>query len=342
MPIKFAINGFGRIGRPTFKVAIENPDIDIVAINDLTDNKMLAHLLKYDTNYGTLDKTVEAQDDKLIVDGKEYHAFSEPDPAKLPWKELGVDVVLECTGVFRKYEDAKKHLDAGAKLVIISAPGKGGPIKTFVRGVNDNEFDPKENTVIDNASCTTNSIAPVIKVLQESVGIEKAFLTTIHSYTADQNLVDGPHKKDLRRARAAAVNLIPTSTGAATATCDVVNGIEPAVFDGLSIRVPTPVVSLSDVTAVTKEDVTVEKVNELIKNAAGTDEYKGIIRYTEEELVSSDIKGTTYSGVFDSKLTNVVGGNLLKVIIWYDNEWAYSVRLVDQAIEYGKKIVSGV
>lgn len=339
MPIKFAINGFGRIGRPTFKIAIDNPDIEMVAINDLTDNETLAHLLKYDSNYGTYEKAVEAKGDKLVVDGKEYAALSEPDPGKLPWKELGVDVVLECTGAFRKYEDAKKHLDAGAKLVIISAPGKGGPIKTFVRGVNDDDFNPEEHKVIDNASCTTNSIAPVIQVLQEKIGIEKAFLTTIHSYTADQNLVDGPHKKDIRRARAAAINIIPTTTGAATATCSVVEGIEEAVFDGLSVRVPTPVVSLSDVTAVMKKDVTIEEVNKLIKEAAETEKYKGIIEYTEEELVSSDIKGTNFSGVYDSKLTNVVGGNLLKVVIWYDNEWAYSVRLVDQAIEYGKKIV---
>ncbi|MBU1167732.1 type I glyceraldehyde-3-phosphate dehydrogenase [Patescibacteria group bacterium] len=338
MPIKFAINGFGRIGRPTMKIALENPEIEMVAVNDLTDNKMLAQLFKYDSIYGTYPADVKATKDKLIIGDKEIRSFAEPDPAKLPWKELGVDVVLECTGVFRQYEDAKKHLDAGAKLVIISAPGKGGPIKTFVRGVNDDDFDPNKHKVIDNASCTTNSIAPIVQTLQEKIGIEKAFLTTVHSYTSDQNLVDAPHKKDPRRARAAAINIIPTSTGAATATCSVVEGIDAAVFDGLSLRVPTPVVSVSDITAVMKKDVTIEEINDIVKEASESDRYRGIIEYSEEDLVSSDIKGSNFSGVFDSKLTNVVGGNLLKIIIWYDNEWAYSVRLVDQAVEYGGKI----
>lgn len=337
MPVKFAINGFGRIGRPTFKIALENSEMEVVAINDLTDNQMLAHLLKYDSNYGVFPHEVKATANKLMIDGKEYHSLSEPDPEKLPWKELGVDVVLECTGAFTKYEKAKKHLDAGAKLVIISAPGKGKEIKTFVKGVNDHEFDPNAHKVIDNASCTTNSIAPVIEVLQRNIGIEKAFLTTIHSYTADQNLVDAPHKKDYRRARAAAINMIPTSTGAAVATSRVVRGLGDA-FDGISIRVPTPVVSVSDVVAVMKKDITAEEVNALVKKESESDRYKGIIGYTEDEIVSSDVKGSNFSGVFDSKLTNVVGGNLLKVVIWYDNEWAYSRRLVEQAIEYGKKM----
>lgn len=337
MPTKVAINGFGRIGRPTFKIAFDSKDVEVVAINDLTDNQMLAHLLKYDSNYGTYDKSVEATTDKIIVDGKEIVALSEPDPTKLPWGELGVDVVLECTGVFRTHEAASKHLEAGAKMVIISAPAKDGPISTFVRAVNDEAFNPEENKIIDNASCTTNSVAPPIEVLQRHFGIEKAFLTTIHSYTADQNIVDGPHS-DMRRARSAALNIVPTSTGAAKATCKVVDGIDSSVFDGLAFRVPTPVVSVSDVTALLSKDATPEEVNAVMKQESESERYAGILGYSEDEIVSMDIKQSSYSGVVDAKLTNVVGGNLLKLVVWYDNEWAYSTRLVEQAVDCGAKL----
>ncbi len=336
MSIKVAINGFGRIGRPSFKIAMDMEGIEIVAINDLTDNNTLAHLLKYDSNYGVYEKSVESSENALIIDGKEIPAFSEPDPTKLPWGDLGVDVVLECTGVFRTHEKASLHVEAGAKMVIISAPGKDGPISTFVRAVNDSSFDPEKNTIIDNASCTTNSVAPPMEVLQRRFGVEKAFLSTIHSYTSDQNLIDGPHK-DMRRARSAALNIIPTSTGAAQATCKVVEGIDASTFDGLSFRVPTPVVSVSDITALLSREVTAEEVNTALKEESETERYKGIIGYTEDEIVSMDIKKSSFSGVIDSRLTRVVGGDLLKLVVWYDNEWAYSTRLVEQALDCGKR-----
>lgn len=336
MAVKLAINGFGRIGRPSFKAALDNPEVEVVAINDLTDNATLAHLLKYDTVYGKYDKEVKAEGDKLIIDGKEYMALSEPDPEKLPWKDLGVDVVLECTGVFRKEKDARKHITAGAKMVILSAPGKEGNIQTYVKGVNDTKYQPKVGEIIDNASCTTNCIAPIMEVLCSKFGVEKALMTTIHSYTADQNLVDGPHK-DLRRARAAAENTIPTTTGAAVATGKAVPEIDGS-FDGLSIRVPTPVVSLADIVAVMSKEVTAEEVNQAFKEMAETDRYRGIIGVTEEPIVSSDVIGCPFSTYIDLALTNVIKGDLLKVIAWYDNEWAYSLRLVDQAVSYGKII----
>lgn len=336
MSINVAINGFGRIGRPSFKIAMENPDINIVAINDLTDINVLAHLLKYDSNYGTYQKNVEVKEGALVVDGKEIKVFSEPNPANLPWKEHEVDVVLECTGVFRTKEKASGHIEAGAKLVIISAPAKGGDVTTCVRGVNDEEYSPVEGDVIDNASCTTNSIAPVVEILERHFGIEKAFLTTIHSYTADQNLVDAPHS-DLRRARGAAANIVPTSTGAATATCSVVDGIDSSSFDGLAFRVPTPVVSVSDITALLSKDVSIEEINSALEEESKSERYSGILGFSMEELVSSDVRMSPLSGLVDGKLTNVTGGNLAKVVIWYDNEWGYSNRLVEQAIEYGKK-----
>lgn len=335
MPTRIAINGFGRIGRPTFKIAFDRDDIEIVAINDLTDNEMLAHLLKYDSNYGVYDKDVRVDGDKLYVDNTEILALSERDPEKLPWGDLNVDVVLECTGVFRTHEAASKHITAGAGMVIISAPAKDGPVSTFVRGVNDDQFNKEENKVIDNASCTTNSIAPIMEVIDRVFGVEKAFLTTIHSYTADQNLVDGPHG-DMRRARSAAMNIVPTSTGAAKATCKVVDGIDSSTFDGLAFRVPTPVVSVSDVTAVLSKDVSIEDVNAALKEAADSDRYMGVIGYSEDELVSMDLKQSSFSGVVDSKMTNVVGGNLVKLVVWYDNEWAYSARLVEQAVDCAK------
>lgn len=335
MPTRIAINGFGRIGRPTFKIAFDRDDVEIVAINDLTDNDMLAHLLKYDSNYGVYDKNVRVDGDKLYVDDKEILSLSERDPEKLPWDELNVDVVLECTGVFRTHKAASKHITAGAGMVIISAPAKDGPVSTFVRGVNDDKFNKEEHKVIDNASCTTNSIAPIMEVIDRVFGVEKAFLTTIHSYTADQNLVDGPHG-DMRRARSAAMNIVPTSTGAAKATCKVVDGIDSSTFDGLAFRVPTPVVSVSDVTAVLSKDVSIDDVNVALKEAADSDRYMGVIGYSEDELVSMDLKQSSFSGVVDSKMTNVVGGNLVKLVVWYDNEWAYSTRLVEQAVDCAK------
>ncbi len=331
-----AINGFGRIGRPTLKIALDNPELDVVAINDLTDNSTLAHLLKYDSVYGIYEKEVKATEDTITVDGKEIKALSEPDPEKLPWKELGVDVVIESTGVFRKEKDVKKHLDAGAKIVIISAPAKEGNINTFVKGVNDQDMKDSDR-IIDNASCTTNCIAPVMEILERHFGVEKSMMTTIHSYTADQVLVDGPHK-DLRRARAAALNIIPTSTGAAKATGKTVPAVE-GNFDGLSIRVPTPIGSLADITALLKKDTTSEEINSILKEEATSDRYKGILEVTEEPLVSSDIIKNPHSSIVDLSLTNVVGGNLAKLISWYDNEWGYSNRLVEQSIDLAKIIL---
>lgn len=337
MAINIAINGFGRIGRPSFQIALDNPDVNIVAVNDLTNIETLAHLLKYDSNYGVYKKSVEISNGNLVVDGKEIQVFAEPDPNQLPWGDLGVDVVLECTGVFRTKEKASGHINAGAKLVIISAPAKDGDVTTCVRGVNDTEYSPKAGDVIDNASCTTNSIAPVVEILEREMGIEKAFLTTIHSYTADQNLVDGPHS-DLRRARSAAMNIVPTSTGAATATCAVVDGIDSSSFDGVAFRVPTPVVSVSDITALLSKDTTIDEINEVLKKESESERYAGVLGFSMEELVSMDLKQSPLSGVVDGKMTNVVGGNLVKVVIWYDNEWGYSNRLVEQAARYGKQI----
>ena len=336
MPYKMAINGFGRIGRPTLKIALDNPDVDVVAINDLTDNATLAHLLKYDSVYGIYDKEVKATEGTITIGGKEIRALSEPDPAKLPWKELGVDVVIESTGVFRKEKDVKKHLDAGAKIVIISAPAKEGNINTFVKGVNDQDMNDSDK-IIDNASCTTNCIAPVMEILERHFGVEKSMMTTIHSYTADQVLVDGPHK-DLRRGRAAALNMIPTSTGAAKATGKTVPAVE-GKFDGLSIRVPTPVGSLADITALLKKDATPEEINEIFKEEASSDRYKGILEVTEEPLVLTDVIKNPNSSIVDLSLTSVVGGNLAKIISWYDNEWGYSNRLVEQSVDLAKIIL---
>jgi len=331
--IKLAINGFGRIGRHTFKVALGNNNIEIVAINDLTDNKTLAHLLKYDTAYPDMGLEISYDDEHLIVDGKKIKAYSEKDPSKLPWKDLKVDVVVESTGVFRTKEKAELHIKAGAKKVVLSAPGKGEGINTYVRGVNCDDCGADE-TVIDNASCTTNCTAPVIRVMNDIFGVEKAMLTTIHSYTADQNLQDGPHK-DLRRARAAAQNMIPTSTGAATATTKVIPDLE-GKFDGISVRVPTITVSLVDFTLLLKKDVTVEEINKALTNAS-EGYMKGILTVTDEPLVSSDFIGNSSSSIADLGMTKVVGGNLVKIISWYDNEWGYANRLVEMVEIVGKK-----
>ncbi|OGH84413.1 MAG: type I glyceraldehyde-3-phosphate dehydrogenase [Candidatus Magasanikbacteria bacterium RIFOXYA2_FULL_44_8] len=327
--MNLAINGFGRIGRQAFKAAFGNKKIAVVGINDLTDTRTLAHLLTHDTAYGKWATPVSFDEKNLIVDGKKIPVFAEKDPALLPWKRLEVDVVLECTGRFTKKEDAELHLKAGAKKVVLSAPGKGGDIPTYVRGVNCGMVKKEQSCVINNASCTTNCIAPVMAVLDEAFGIEKAFMSTVHGYTADQNLQDGPHK-DLRRARAAAENVVPTSTGAAKAVGEAKPNLK-GIFDGIAFRVPVPTCSLSDISAVLKKNVTKEEINEALMKAAKTKRFEGILMCTDEPLVSSDYVGNSYSSIVDMPLTNVVGGNLVKVVAWYDNEVGYSHRLVEMA-----------
>lgn len=331
--VKIAINGFGRIGRQAFKIANERDDVEIVAINDLIDPKTLAHLLKYDSSYGAYHLPVEALDDKIKVGEHEIAVYQETDPAALPWGQLGVDVVIESTGHFTDPAKAKAHLDAGARKVVISAPAKGEGAKTIVLGVNEETITP-EDKIISNASCTTNCIAPIMKILEDAIGIEKAMMTTVHSYTASQRLQDAP-AKDLREARAAAENIVPTTTGASKAAALTIPSLM-GKFNGLSVRVPTPVVSLSDITCVTKREVTVEQVNGLLKKAAGEPYYQGILAVTDEPLVSTDLRGNSNSCIVDLSLTDVVGGNLLKVVAWYDNEWGYSNRLVELAAEFGK------
>lgn len=333
---KIAINGFGRIGRAAFKLVLEKDDLEIVAINDLTDNETLAHLLKYDTVYRKYDKEIKGDAEGIEVDGKLYKVYDEKEPDKLPWKELEVDIVLECTGKFRKKEDAELHIKAGAKQVILSAPAKGDGVKSCVIGVNDSDYDVTSNQVMDNASCTTNSVAPVMEVLHREFGIKKAMLTTIHSYTSDQNLIDGPHK-DLRRARAAAQNIVPTTTGAAKATGNTIPDLK-GIFDGYAVRVPTVDVSLSDLTILLKKEATEEEINNALKAASESDQYKGILGITEEPLVSSDLIGDSHSTIVDLSLTKIVDGDLLKIVTWYDNEWGYACRLVDMAERVGKKV----
>jgi len=320
--IKVAINGFGRIGRPVYRELVKNhPEVEVVAINDLTDDKTLEHLLRYDSVYGKYDGKIECE------------MLAEKDPEKLPWKKLGVDVVLECTGVFRDEEGASKHLKAGAKKVIISAPSKSKGVPSFVLGINANDYN-SEN-IIDMGSCTTNCLAPVIKVLNDAFEIEKGFMTTIHSYTNDQKILDLPHK-DLRRARAAAINLIPTSTGAAKAIGRVIPEVEGKI-DGMAIRVPTPVVSLIDLIVQVKKSTTVEEVNSLFDKVSDKGEFKGIMRVEKEPLVSTDFIGEKYSSVFDPEKT-MVKDNLIKILAWYDNEVGYSTRLAEMAEFIGKKL----
>jgi len=324
--MKIAINGFGRIGRAAAKIICDREGIDLVAINDLTDNETLAHLLKYDSSYGIWDKEIGFDEDDLIIGKKRIRSYSEKEPAKLPWRELGIDVVLECTGHFLTVEDAGAHLKAGAKKVVMSAPAKDEETPTYVIGVN--ALDYRGEKIVSNASCTTNCITPIMKVLEDEFGIEKSLMTTIHSYTADQNLVDGPHK-DLRRARAAALNIVPTSTGAAKAAFKTIPALK-GKFDGLAVRVPTPVVSLSDITAVLKKETTAEEINKVMKEYE-EDKMSGILATTDEPIVSRDILGNKNSTVVDLSLTQVSGGNLVKIVAWYDNEWGYSERLVDLA-----------
>ena len=334
--IKLAINGFGRIGRNAFKIAFERRDVEIVAVNDLTDTKTLAHLLKHDSSYGTYSRKVEYDDKHLIVDGKKIQVIAEKEPKALPWKKLKVDVVIESTGFFTDPKLASAHLDAGARKVVLSAPAKNnddGAVKTVVLGVNEEIVD-KNDKILSNASCTTNCIAPVMRILEDNFGIEKAMMTTVHSYTASQKLQDAP-AKDLREARAAAENIVPTTTGASKAAALTIPALK-GIFHGLSVRVPTPVVSLSDITCVLKQDTTVEELNQVFKKAAKHAYYEGIVGVTEEELVSSDFKGSSYSCIVDLPLTDVVGGNLIKIVAWYDNEWGYSNRLVELASDFGK------
>jgi glyceraldehyde 3-phosphate dehydrogenase len=333
MKTKIGINGFGRIGRNAFKIAFERPDLEIAAVNDLTDTKTLAHLLKHDSNYGTYDHDVDFDEENIIVNGQKIRVLAEKDPAALPWKDLGVDVVIESTGLFVDPEKAKAHVTAGAKKVIISAPAKGDGAGTFVIGVNEDKL-AESGEVISNASCTTNCITPVMAILEREFGIEKAMMTTVHSYTASQRLQDAP-AKDLREARNAAENIVPTTTGASIAAAKAMPALE-GVFGGMSVRVPTPVVSLSDFVVVTKKEVTVDQVNEVFKKAAADPYYQGILDATEEELVSSDFIGNSHSAIVDLKLTAVVGGNLVKVVAWYDNEWGYSNRLVELTADVAK------
>lgn len=336
--VRVAINGFGRIGRSAFKILHARNDVEVVAINDLVDNATLAHLLKYDSNYPGHDwyKTIKATEHGIKVDDGEVLVFGEKEPASLPWAAHNIDVVIESTGFFTDPAKAKAHVEGGgAKKVIISAPAKGEGSTTIVLGVNDDDIEVIGD-VVDNASCTTNNITPVAQVVESVFGIEKAMMTTIHSYTSDQRLQDSPHK-DLRRARAAAENIVPTTTGAAIAASKALPALE-GVFDGLSIRVPTPVVSLSDITFVLKRDTTKDEVNEALKKAAKEPYYQGILGVTEEELVSSDFIGNSHSAIVDLPLTNVVGGNLVKVVAWYDNEWGYSNRLVELTVDIGKAL----
>ena len=326
MPVKAGINGFGRIGRNLFRAAKERgADIDWVGVNDITDTKTLAHLLKYDSILGPYPGSVEAREDSLVVDGDELKVFAERDPAALPWSDVGADVVIESTGLFTARDDAAKHLDAGAKKVIISAPAKG-PDVTLALGVNDDAYDKDAHSVISNASCTTNCLAPVAKVLNDTCGIEHGLMTTIHAYTADQRLQDLPHG-DLRRARAAAINLIPTSTGAAKAIGLVIPELE-GKLNGVAVRAPIPTGSVVDLTIRASKETSVEEINAAMK-AAAEGPLEGILQYTEDPIVSSDIVKSAYSSIFDAQLTSVLEGDFVKVFAWYDNEWGYSNRLID-------------
>lgn len=325
--VKVGINGFGRIGRNVFRAALNNPNVEIVAVNDLTDVSTLAHLLKYDSTHGRLDATVEVSEGALIVNGKTIKVFAERDPGNLPWSSVGVEIVVESTGIFTAKEKAALHLKGGAKKVIISAPASGEDI-TIVLGVNEDKYDPAQHTVISNASCTTNCLAPFTKVLHEKFGIVKGMMTTIHSYTNDQQVLDLPHK-DLRRARAAAENIIPSTTGAAKAVSLVLPELK-GKLNGMSFRVPSPNVSVTDLVAELKVNVTVDEVNAALK-AAAEGPLKGILNYSDEPLVSRDYNGDPASSTIDALSTMVVEGNMVKVVSWYDNEWGYSNRVVDLA-----------
>lgn len=332
---KIAINGFGRIGRNAFKLAFGRSDLEVVAVNDLTDTKTLAYLLKHDSNYGTYAHEVGYDDAGIIVDGKHIKVIAERDPAALPWGDLGVQLVIESTGRFTDKESAELHIKAGAKRVVISGPSKSEGVDTIVLGANDDKVEGASH-VISNASCTTNSLGAVMAVLDAEFGVQKSLLTTVHSYTASQVVQDAP-AKDVREGRNAAENIVPTTTGAAIAVTKTLPQLE-GKFDGLSIRVPTPVVSLSDVTVLLERDVTVEEINEAFKKAASEPYYQGILGVSEEPLVSRDYIGNSHSGIVDLLLTKVVGGNLAKIMVWYDNEWGYSNRLVELVSDVAKSM----
>lgn len=333
MTIKLAINGFGRIGRKVFREALTNDQVEVVAVNDLTNAAMLAHLLKFDTVHGTLNAEVTAEEDGFVVDGRKIKVYAEKDPSALPWGELGVDIVIESTGIFRSPESAQAHIEAGAKKVIVSAPGEGG-MPTYVMGVNHEEYDAANENIVSNASCTTNCLSPVAKVLNDKFGIKRGMMTTIHSYTNDQRILDLPHS-DYRRARAAAENMIPTSTGAAAAVGKVLPMLKGKI-DGMAVRVPTPNVSLVDFVAELDKNVTIEEVNAALKEAAAGD-LKGILEYQELELVSTDYNGNTHSSIVDAASTMAIGDNLVKVLSWYDNESGYSARCIDLAVYMASK-----
>ncbi len=329
MAVKVAINGFGRIGRLVFRVMSKRSDVEVLAINDITDAKTLAHLLKYDSVHGRFDGTIEAKENSIVVNGKEIKISAERDPAALPWGSLGIDIVVESTGVFRKKEQIAKHLQAGAKKVILTVPAKDEIDATIVLGVNDDDLKP-EHKIVSNASCTTNCLAPVVKVLHDTFGLKEGLMTTIHAYTNDQRILDLPHS-DLRRARAAAMSMIPTTTGAAKAVGKVIPELN-GKLNGMAVRVPTPDGSMVDLVAITEKEVTVDSVNAAMKKAA-EGELKGILEYMEDPIVSVDVVGNSHSSIFDSKSTMVMGKNMAKIISWYDNEWGYSCRVVDLLIK---------
>jgi glyceraldehyde 3-phosphate dehydrogenase len=333
MKTRVAINGFGRIGRIAFRIANDRSDIEIVAVNDLTDTNTLAYLLAHDSNYGNYHHKVEHDEQNIIVDGAKIPVLAEKDPTQLPWKDMNVDVVIESTGRFTKAEDAGMHITAGAKKVVISAPAKGDGVDTIVIGANDDKLKDSSD-VVSNASCTTNSVAAIMDILDREFGVEKAMLTTVHSDTASQTLTDAP-SKDLREGRAAPQNIVPTTTGAAIAVAKTVPSLQ-GKFDGLSVRVPTPVVSLSDVTMVLKRSTSKDEINNILKKAANEPYYQGIVSVSDEPLVSSDYIGNSSSGTVDLELTNVVDGTLAKVVVWYDNEWGYSNRLVEMVADVGR------
>ncbi len=324
---KLAINGLGRIGRATLKIIMERNDVELVAVNDLVPVSNLAYLLKYDTVYGKYKKDVKAQDDNLIIQGKKINVLSEKDPSNLPWKELDIDVVFECTGIFTKKEDLQKHIEAGAKQTILSAPSKSEGINTVVHGVNDDQGNAQ---IISCASCTTNCITPVVEIMQRRVGIEKAIMTTVHAYTSSQAIVDSPAKK-VRRGRAGAANIVPTSTGAAAATGKALPEVQ-GKFDGVAIRCPVPVGSIADIVFLTSKKSTAKELNIIFSEEAETDKYKGILGVTEDEFVSSDIIGDSRASVIDTRMTQVVDGTLVKIMSWYDNEWGYANQMVREAI----------
>jgi len=334
MLVRVAINGFGRIGRPSFKIALEKPELEIVALNDLASPHTLANLLKYDTVYGRYARDVSADESALLVDERRFPVYAEKDPASLPWKDIGVDVVLECTGFFTTREKAAAHLAAGARRVIVSAPSESPDVDTILFGVNEDRL--KDQDIIANGSCTTNCVTPVLAILDSEFGVEKAAMTTVHAVTATQNIVDGP-STDLRRARAAGWNIVPTTTGAAEATIRALPGMEDR-FAGVSMRVPLPTVSLIDLTLLLRRRVTAEHVNDAFRAAVTSPVYDGIVAVTEAPAVSSDFIGDPHSAIVDLGLTQVVGGNLAKVFAWYDNEWGYANRLVEQAIAVGRML----